>query len=418
MAHILTKHKVFQQISLLSFLASLFLFLCFVFPRSYSIVKAPFLVLFAVLALFIIGLKVRLSILFFYLSLSIVGLIGVSQGLASGGAAEGILDSFRLWVVWSFVLFTFFNYFSYIRSFNVIDSVVVWSGIFISIINISFTITSYYGYDIFPTPVREALELRVGFHSSYIQLTTHNIGMLFFITPYLIGRFYLKNISYSFSLLHLVSLFLCIVTVIISGRRALWAVTLMSFFSIIPISFLTFRKSFFNVNYTILLLCSLLSVPFIFLQIDNLGFYNHFESAFSKTSERSIQAGYLIKGFLESPVLGQGFGSYAGYTRNIFSPWSYEMTYHQLIFNLGIFGVTFIFIVCLYYFFSGLTSCNREKGNGVVKLSILFGLLGITIGAYSNPYFGSFDFMILLGFLPLIESKKSSCSKVCSLNLN
>lgn len=400
-------YKKVYPLTLLNILASCFLFLCFVLPRSYSFVKAPFLAIFVLLSLFIIGLKIRPNVLFFYVVISLVGLIGIGQGLVSGGAVEGIFDSFRLWVIWSFVLFVFFNYFSYVKCFDVIDTVVVWAGISISLINITFSLSSYIGYDVFPASVRENLELRVGFHSSYIQLTAHNIGMLFFITPYLIGKLYFKNVSASVGWLHTVSLFLCLVTVMISGRRALWAVTFVSFFSIFFVSIFTLRKSFVNSKYAFsLLVLVVLCGPFLATKFDSFGFYNHFESAFSAKDERSIQSEYLVNGFLENPIFGQGFGSYAGYTRNNFSPWSYEMTYHQLIFNVGVFGFICIFLLCSYFFILGFKSCHKGDFYGTEKVSALFGLLGIIVGAYSNPYFGSFDFMILLGLLPLVSLKQ------------
>ncbi|MDH1213496.1 hypothetical protein N5C38_20915 [Pseudomonas chengduensis] len=124
--------------------------------------------------------------------------------------------------------------------------------------------------------------------------------------------------------------------------------------------------------------------------------------AFSSEDERSIQGPYLIKGFIENPFFGSGFGGYAGYTRSETSPWLYEMTYHQLLFNLGVLGISILVALFGYYSFKICLFSRRLDSDAVYLPSIAVGLLGLAIGSYSNPYLGSFDFLLLVGFLPVV----------------
>ncbi|MFM6369904.1 MAG: hypothetical protein ACKPGN_17050, partial [Dolichospermum sp.] len=72
-------------------------------------------------------------------------------------------------------------------------------------------------------------------------------------------------------------------------------------------------------------------------------------SAFSSEDERTIQSAYLIDGFVNYPYFGSGLGVDAGYLRSDNFPWLYELTYHQLFYNFGTFGVLIILVTAFLY---------------------------------------------------------------------
>jgi hypothetical protein len=130
----------------------------------------------------------------------------------------------------------------------------------------------------------------------------------------------------------------------------------------------------------------------------------YLKAAFSAQDERTIQRGYLFDGFAESPVLGSGFGAYAGYLRNEERPWTYELTYHQMLFNVGVVGVGFLgalFSLCLVLVIRLL---RRFKDGSAIPFGLLVGFCSLLIGAYSNPYFASFDFLFFVGLLPYLST--------------
>ena len=136
--------------------------------------------------------------------------------------------------------------------------------------------------------------------------------------------------------------------------------------------------------------------------IDQMGAVSHVMDAFSKYDERSIQLSYLMMGFYENFLLGSGFGGYAGYTRNIVAPWMYELTYFQILYNFGVIGTLVISIIFVSYFhmaFKQIGNISRFYSN---DKGLFIGVLTLMIGAYSNPYLGSFDFLFIFGFLPYL----------------
>jgi O-antigen ligase len=142
--------------------------------------------------------------------------------------------------------------------------------------------------------------------------------------------------------------------------------------------------------------------PLIFFSEDTLLYLN---SAFSAEDERSIQKRYLIEGFWEMPLFGSGFGGLTEYVRSEESPWLYELSFHQILFNFGVVGSVLLTLSFLYTFIKAVRTIKANAApaeNGVV--SVLFGACGLLIGAYSNPYLGSFDYLLVLGFLPLVIS--------------
>ena len=129
-----------------------------------------------------------------------------------------------------------------------------------------------------------------------------------------------------------------------------------------------------------------------------------FKEAFSPEDYRTIQKPYLIEGFLKSPIFGSGFGAYAGYTRSDERPWMYELTYYQMLFNLGVVGMTVLGGLFSLYFVKAVQLLRQFREGSVIPFGLLIGLFSLVVGAYSNPYFGGFDSLFFVGLLPYIST--------------
>jgi O-antigen ligase len=128
------------------------------------------------------------------------------------------------------------------------------------------------------------------------------------------------------------------------------------------------------------------------------------QQAFSSEDERTIQGPYLIHAFMESPVFGSGFGGYAGYQRNDLRPWTYELTYQKLLFNMGIVGTAFLLTLFCLYLLLVIKLLRRFKNGSSIPFGLLVAFCSTLVGAYSNPYFGSFDFLFFVGLLPFLST--------------
>lgn len=390
----------------------IFLFIATIFsiPRSYPSVRAMALVAF--LAFSSLALSSRRQIwtskgLFvFYSIIAFVGSFWSILGITNNAYMAGISDSFRLYVIWSLVYFAVFTILLNVESVSALHRGFVVAGLFIALINIVTIADTYWGWGLVPVSMKKELDLRVGFHEGYVQITTQNIGSLFFIVPYLMAIQLRKDFNVSKRRLESILLVLLLTLCILSGRRALWLCVLATPVLVVLVAIvgksthlLRLRSALFA--YPVVGLAS----AFILLTLgEGFGLLEHLKSAFSAQDERSIQKGFLLSGFSQYPFFGVGFGKNAGYTRSRTAPWIYELTYHQLLFNIGIVGVLILATTIGVFIFQAIKTSSKSSKTAVFSFGSTVGVLSFFIGAYSNPYFGSFDFLIILGFIPFIAA--------------
>jgi len=102
--------------------------------------------------------------------------------------------------------------------------------------------------------------------------------------------------------------------------------------------------------------------------------------------------------------VGAGLGAYAGYPRNEDRPWTYELTYHQMLFNMGALGVGLIASLFLAYFALVVRLIRSFPDHAAVPFALLLAVISLLIGSYSNPYVRSFDFLFFVGLLPFMST--------------
>jgi O-antigen ligase len=102
---------------------------------------------------------------------------------------------------------------------------------------------------------------------------------------------------------------------------------------------------------------------------------------------RETQAPKLWDAFKQNPVLGDGLGAVVRprFVRDPAAPWSYELTYLQLLFQMGVLGLLAVLALPLAVVRRGL----REAGTGALRAQPLAGataILGILVASATNPY--------------------------------
>jgi hypothetical protein len=383
-------------------------------PRSHLEIKLLALIFLAVL--FIINIingnliKINKNILYFYCAIASIGLIWSLIGIINSNNLNGVFDFFRLYFLWSLIFIFLLTNIKINGGLDLVHNSIVASGIIISAINFIGLTDYYFGTSIFSSDFLTKINFIAGFHEGYVQITSHNIGSLFFLTPYLFCYNLQNYLHKKKSMWALLSLILCVSISTLSGRRALWIcifLTPIIFFCIVI--FLKNKKSLYLkliFKISIIFLIKLI-VLFYLLNIyygDQItGTVEHLLLAFSAGDERSLQSQPLLNGFYKNMFYGSGFGGQIDYIRSELQPWMFELTYHQILFNFGILGVAFILIIFIRYLYLSL-KLIQEKDNPIVEISIIAGLLSFMLGSYSNPYFASFDFLLYIGMLPLVAS--------------
>lgn len=102
---------------------------------------------------------------------------------------------------------------------------------------------------------------------------------------------------------------------------------------------------------------------------------------------RETQAPKLWDTFKQNPVLGDGLGAVVRprYVRDPAAPWSYELTYLQLLFQMGVLGLLAVLALPLVVVRRGL----KEATAGELRALPLAGamaILGILVASATNPY--------------------------------
>lgn len=387
-----------------------------VFPRSYILFKIPVLFFFIFSSFFLIfknkKIFLNLKIYIFYMSLILFGVIWSLIGFFNGGSLIGITDNFRLWVIWSVFYFIIVILLIQRDTLILIHKSILISSFFIFNLNLFGILNFYYNWNIFSENFVDELDLKVGFHDGYVQLTTQNIGSLFFIIPYLLSLQFRKEVFKLNNKYTKISLLLSLTIAVFSGRRALWLCIFLTPILILIYSLL--QKNFNQIKkyYRKFIFVQLFFGSFILFGIFQTDVFDtptitHLKNAFSAEDERSIQKSYLLDGFENYTIFGSGFGVVADYVRNDKEPWLYELTYHQILFNFGIVGSFLILILILIYIILIIENINFYNDNSIIPFSILIGITSFAVGAYSNPYFGSFDFLIYISMLPYLASKNT-----------
>jgi O-Antigen ligase len=120
------------------------------------------------------------------------------------------------------------------------------------------------------------------------------------------------------------------------------------------------------------------------------------------TSVRLEQAPQLIRGFRRHVALGSGLGATlpSGYHRSTSAPWSFELTYLQLLFQLGVIGLVILLTVPAAALFFAFRALSRAEPNRRIMIAAgIGGLVGFVFTSASNPYLMSSVGMLALAVL-------------------
>jgi hypothetical protein len=329
----------------------------------------------------------------------------------------GALDFFRVYGIWPLIYFFFFLF------VNNLDRV-KW---FFQVSSLATLLISLYIFYVwgkeFGFPVIPFLEIelgtRVGIHDGYSQVTSHNVGMLSFLMPLLIsivmhGEQFLFRKSNKYNV---ILLCLGIAASLLSGRRAVLLSILLAPLCVFLTSWLTSTKlmkqnlkatfAYIFATFFLLLLVPVVLTNYLDWDIQAFIMRLDFSSSDGGSEDiRRLQGELLIQSFLESPIFGKGVGvGIPLMVRDENSPWSYELTYHMFLHNLGIVGCLLLFIPYILLFLKVIKISRSLYANRIHPwpLHLLNGAIGIVLSSATNPYLSSFDFFVCIFclFIPI-----------------
>jgi O-antigen ligase len=229
--------------------------------------------------------------------------------------------------------------------------------------------------------------------------------MLNFIAPYLLARF-LVNEKSGYKFLLVFALMAAVTGGILASRRIVLVVTLLA-----PVLTLMLIRlvgvSSRGIKVKVIFFYSFIALVFISLTLTDVAFkdgiLDRLFSIFNTdpNEPRPLQHLALMRGFMDHPILGSGFGGLTSEVRSYDRPWTYELTYSKLLFNSGLMGLFLLIAFFLVFLFRVIIKLKKSEMKDI-QIPLLVGLFSVLIAAASNPYLSSFDFLFVFSIIPLI----------------
>ena len=207
---------------------------------------------------------------------------------------------------------------------------------------------------------------------------------------------------------YLIIVILGFIGIFLTGRRALFLTTILSFFCVYLFSLFLPKNNFKNILRYQVDILSKVTFP-ITIILSAFFYYNDFDifkvlsylSSFNLNSEvyRTTQAAALFNGFNEYIFLGKGHGAVADIIRSD-KPWRYELSYLSLLFHTGIIGTILYSIGFFWIYLRGLKIVSFGGQDAINMIALLNGFTAMTIAYATNPYFDALDILWVI-FIPI-----------------
>ena len=391
----------------------------FIMPRAYGLQKLPILLLLLLLLLLVNFISKKASVgmarpILFFSIFAAINVLALFVGVLHGNPDQAIIDGLRLGVIFPMIIALLWTSLANFDYGKYINGIVELSAIFILVI-ITLGILQEMGVVYFyPMTFLEENSLKVGLHDGYLQVTSHNVGSLFFISGYLLYHI-VANQRKKINTLSVAALLCALLAAMLSGRRALQFAIFLAPVLLIFIAIIFSEKKLVIGRivklWLIIVLGVMMLLAYLFLNghLHFDAFVERFMQVFeSDEGARISQAASLFSAFLSNPFLGSGIGGTTEVIRSDDAPWTYELTYLQMLFNFGIVGMALFAVL----FFSEIwrIGCHARSSHmhySIEVKSMFSGATFLMFGVATNPYLGSFDFMLMLGIIPFAADARS-----------
>ncbi len=379
--------------------------LCLTFPTSSDLLLPKlilFIILFATTITFnFTNLKFNKLTLFWLIALCIHGICFSMLGILNNGV--GALKMLQVSSLWPFLYFFLFSSYNVSRLFRILEYSIVISAVLIMLISVSLMLSAQF------MDFSKYLAL-VDFLSFGSTIGTTDMISVFgytipglmsvpFILGYLVFK-YIENRKYRFGIL-----FFALV-VFLSGRNAIYLVFIISPFFLFLVSNKSFLIDFKRIlSFYLLLGILMLSVFVLLFNFYDLDLGSLLIDNFSDSNNlvRKRQADFLLSGFLDHPFFGVGLGvPHNQIIRNSISPWSYELSYHAMLYQTGLIGTIFyLLLIILPILFQNVKFSNLFHHVEIEnRVAFSFGVLSLLVANYTNPYFYRFDAIWIIILIP------------------
>ena len=248
-----------------------------------------------------------------------------------------------------------------------------------------------------------------------LEYNLYNMTTVIFGFPFLLALIFLPKklsiVNKFWNYLALLALMLALITLLISGRRAFWVISLASpliLFVIFRISGLANPFKLKLLFFVIVLMSSVFLIGSVVFKLsfesiiyDVLAGFDFTDSSNLSTSARAEQFYALLHGWMDNPLFGSGHGAAAlGSVRSEEQAWAYELSYLALLFQIGLIGSIIYLSALLWTFIKSIRIVRTNPKSAAMIIPLLVGLTCFLIANATNPYLAKFDYLWTI-FLPV-----------------
>jgi hypothetical protein len=371
------------------------------------------------------GIYLDKRVVIWTIALSAVSLLFTLRGLALG--APGALYVVRVHSIWPLVYLIVVSGIDNIRVFRGLDRTITVSSIFVALFGVYLLLAAVNilpGMSLIelmftPEELAQGSYLTAAFGNDHAELAYTGLMSMPFLLPYLAAAVISRpsKTEWTSKRWQVVSLLLCVVVVLLSGRRALQLIALLAPLIVLGLGAFqpsrerralvkpVLRTAAASVIVMIVTITLMLPVYQITFQGLMERFTTGFEFTASTRSESEVvrrdQYQAMMAEWSEDPWIGRGLGASAhALTRSDTVPWAYELSYIYLLFETGLVGFAVYTAGIAWIYWSGIKIIRYGGAGAQFMLPALAGLTGMLIANATNPYLSGSDGMWAI-FLPL-----------------
>jgi O-antigen ligase/polysaccharide polymerase Wzy-like membrane protein len=329
---------------------------------------------------------------------------------AKGALADtpGALAVIRVYAFWPFVYLLLIQEMTNKSIFMKLKTTILISLIFISLYGINYILSAINIMPLIYDFNFASAEARYGIQEGYVKMESIGFNSLPFLVPFTLSIF-MNNIfnKTKNSKLVIIALFLGLLVVMLSGRRAVLLVTIVSPLFLLGLKVLgsnyDAKKLLINLLKAIIPLAIALIVLFIivayYLEVTPAGIIELFTSGFDFSNAADVgaylrkeQFHALVDGWMQNPLFGAGHGAATNASiRSYEQPWAYELYYLALLFQTGIIGFILYFSGIVWIYKTGIKIIRSDIDCANILLPMLVGMTCFLIASATNPYLPTFE---------------------------
>lgn len=393
-------------------LICIFFFLMLILPASFQVPRGVLLLI----ILFFCAYSNPLSTFKYDKTLLFIGLINIFFSflfIVNGiiRSAPGAIPVSTVYVIWPILYFFIIGLSDDKLKLLPILRTIIYGGLGATTLILIFIINNFIGFPINITYLAKSQDFSIWWGLGAVELNSMNLATVLYVFVFVFALLLMPSKLNNLCKKNFLrfTLFICLVLLFISSRRAFWIVCAIS--PIIILLLLKFSGINLNLKRFVIpgvIFFSILFVFFGFLALDNDNLVTELSSSFEFDNPeaesnylRKEQYTALMNGWEENTIFGAGLGAAAkGSVRDINSPWAYELSYIALLFQTGIIGFCIYTLSVFWIIIKSIKLCRRSNNYVVYLIPQIAGMICFLLANASNPYLAKFDYLWTI-FLPV-----------------